>query len=101
MEEALASCEQIGYPVMIKASWGGGGKGIRKVVCAEDLPAAFKQASSTLHVIRISRDEQPVPGVQSQAAHLCQATWRRDIPGRACLSISNTLLGDVIGRGVW
>jgi acetyl-CoA carboxylase / biotin carboxylase 1 len=31
MEEAVASCQMIGYPAMIKASWGGGGKGIRKV----------------------------------------------------------------------
>jgi acetyl-CoA carboxylase/biotin carboxylase 1 len=30
-DEAVASCQMIGYPAMIKASWGGGGKGIRKV----------------------------------------------------------------------
>ena len=30
-EEALAVAEKIGYPVMLKASAGGGGKGIRKV----------------------------------------------------------------------
>ena len=31
VDEAVASCARIGYPVMLKASWGGGGKGIRKV----------------------------------------------------------------------
>ena len=31
VDDALASCARIGYPVMLKASWGGGGKGIRKV----------------------------------------------------------------------
>ena len=31
VEEAVASCQLIGYPIMLKASWGGGGKGIRKV----------------------------------------------------------------------
>ena len=31
LEDALACCQRIGYPIMLKASWGGGGKGIRKV----------------------------------------------------------------------
>lgn len=31
LDEALACCNRIGYPAMLKASWGGGGKGIRKV----------------------------------------------------------------------
>ncbi len=45
-EEALEVAEKIGYPVMLKASAGGGGKGIRKVEKAEDLVAAFVSASS-------------------------------------------------------
>jgi len=45
-EEALEIAERIGYPVMLKASAGGGGKGIRKVEKPEDLVAAFESASS-------------------------------------------------------
>ena len=45
-EEVLEVAEKIGYPVMLKASAGGGGKGIRKVEKAEDLVAAFESASS-------------------------------------------------------
>lgn len=32
VEEALSCCQHIEYPCMLKASWGGGGKGIRKVL---------------------------------------------------------------------
>ncbi|XP_050530810.1 acetyl-CoA carboxylase isoform X6 [Daktulosphaira vitifoliae] len=46
IEEGLLSAEKIGYPIMIKASEGGGGKGIRKVENIEDFPAAFKQVQA-------------------------------------------------------
>ena len=45
-DEALEIAEKIGYPVMLKASAGGGGKGIRKVMTAEELVPAFESASS-------------------------------------------------------
>ncbi|XP_065833896.1 acetyl-CoA carboxylase-like isoform X2 [Oscarella lobularis] len=37
---------QIGFPVMIKASAGGGGKGIRKAVKSEDFATAFRQVQA-------------------------------------------------------
>lgn len=40
---SLQGAETIGYPVVIKASEGGGGKGIRKVESSEDFPASFRQ----------------------------------------------------------
>ncbi|XP_077270819.1 acetyl-CoA carboxylase isoform X1 [Temnothorax americanus] len=43
VEECLAAANKIGFPVMVKASEGGGGKGIRKVENAEELPALFRQ----------------------------------------------------------
>lgn len=45
-EEALVIAEEIGYPIMLKAAAGGGGKGMREVTCAADLPEAFRRAHS-------------------------------------------------------
>ncbi|MBO0482426.1 acetyl-CoA carboxylase biotin carboxylase subunit [Candidatus Enterococcus courvalinii] len=44
VEEALSVADKIGYPVMLKAAAGGGGKGIRKVMTKEDLPQHFASA---------------------------------------------------------
>lgn len=44
VKEALEIAESIGYPVMLKAAAGGGGKGIRKVRSAEELPQHFSSA---------------------------------------------------------
>ena len=45
-EEALELAEEIGYPVILKASAGGGGRGMRVVTKAEDLAPLFAQAQS-------------------------------------------------------
>jgi acetyl-CoA carboxylase/biotin carboxylase 1 len=42
-DEAVAAAERVGYPVMLKASEGGGGKGIRKANNATELRAAWPQ----------------------------------------------------------
>ncbi len=46
LQEALGSARQIGYPVLLKASAGGGGKGMRRVDCEADLAEALLAASS-------------------------------------------------------
>ncbi|EDV27057.1 uncharacterized protein TRIADDRAFT_22916, partial [Trichoplax adhaerens] len=46
VDEGVNSANKIGYPVMIKASEGGGGKGIRKVESEKDFPTLFRQVQS-------------------------------------------------------
>ncbi|MGX6961788.1 acetyl-CoA carboxylase biotin carboxylase subunit [Vagococcus xieshaowenii] len=43
-EEAHQLAKEIGFPVMLKAAAGGGGKGIRKVLSVEELTAQFQSA---------------------------------------------------------
>ncbi|MEM6487259.1 MAG: biotin carboxylase N-terminal domain-containing protein, partial [Pseudomonadota bacterium] len=44
LEEAEAAAKGIGFPVLVKAAAGGGGRGMKVARTAEDLPAAFSQA---------------------------------------------------------
>jgi acetyl-CoA carboxylase biotin carboxylase subunit len=46
VDEAQALAEEIGYPVMLKAAAGGGGRGMRIVRSVEDLPGLLAQAQS-------------------------------------------------------
>ena len=45
LEEALAAAHGIGYPLMLKATAGGGGRGIRMVATPADLEEAYKRTS--------------------------------------------------------
>ncbi|MFM2124851.1 MAG: acetyl-CoA carboxylase biotin carboxylase subunit, partial [Acidobacteriota bacterium] len=44
--EAKAAAAKLGYPVLLKASAGGGGKGMRRVDREQDLESALRDASS-------------------------------------------------------
>ncbi len=46
VEDALEAAERVGYPVLLKASAGGGGRGIRRCDSADTLPAAYAEAKA-------------------------------------------------------
>jgi acetyl-CoA carboxylase biotin carboxylase subunit len=46
VDEARQAAERIGYPVLLKATAGGGGKGMRAVESAEELASAFATAQA-------------------------------------------------------
>jgi acetyl-CoA carboxylase, biotin carboxylase subunit len=45
-DEAVAAAKKIGFPVMLKAASGGGGKGMRLVSSAEEMAGAWERARS-------------------------------------------------------
>ncbi|XP_072738642.1 acetyl-CoA carboxylase 1 isoform X4 [Ciconia boyciana] len=62
-DDGLRAAEEVGYPVMIKASEGGGGKGIRKVNTADDFPNLFRQVQaevpgSPIFVMRLAKQSR-------------------------------------------
>jgi acetyl-CoA carboxylase biotin carboxylase subunit len=55
-EEALETAQGIGYPVMLKASAGGGGRGMRMVHQASELPSLLTQAQQEAGAAFSSQD---------------------------------------------
>ena len=49
LEEALQFCRSAGYPVMVKASAGGGGRGLRVVRSDQDLEEAMESGAREAH----------------------------------------------------
>lgn len=48
LDEAIKAAKRIGFPVMVKASEGGGGKGIRMSNSEEELKGHFIQVLKTI-----------------------------------------------------
>jgi acetyl-CoA carboxylase biotin carboxylase subunit len=46
LEEARAYAQKIGFPIMLKAAGGGGGKGMRRVEALEEMDSAWRAAKS-------------------------------------------------------
>jgi acetyl-CoA carboxylase biotin carboxylase subunit len=46
LDEARAAAEDVGFPVLLKARAGGGGKGMRQIASAAELPDAYGRASA-------------------------------------------------------
>ena len=61
--------EQLGYPVMVKASWGGGGRGMRTVTAERDLLSALEQARREAKAA-FGRDNLYLERFVAQARHL-------------------------------
>ena len=49
LDDAMRQGEELGYPLLIKATAGGGGHGIRRVNSAAELPRAFERAREEAH----------------------------------------------------
>eukprot|EP00928_Gymnodinium_smaydae_P037781 TRINITY_DN26188_c0_g1_i1.p1 TRINITY_DN26188_c0_g1~~TRINITY_DN26188_c0_g1_i1.p1 ORF type:complete len:2149 (+),score=434.34 TRINITY_DN26188_c0_g1_i1:43-6489(+) len=79
VDEAIACAERIGYPVMLKASEGGGGKGIRMCANREEIEAGYPQVIS----------EAP-PGSPVFMMQLCQGARHIEVQ----------IVGDMHGNAV-
>lgn len=49
LKEAMAAADTVGYPIMIKAAAGGGGRGMKVIHNAEEMKSAFEVASAEAH----------------------------------------------------
>ena len=68
----IAAAERIGYPLFVKASAGGGGRGMRRVTKAEELPAALAAGSAEARaafgdgVVYLEREVRPARHIEVQ-----------------------------------
>ena len=72
MPAIVAEAERIGFPLLVKAAAGGGGRGMRRVERAADLPAALEPASAEAHsafgdgAVYLEREIHPARHIEVQ-----------------------------------
>ena len=87
VEEAKEQAKQIGFPLLIKARAGGGGRGIRLVKEESELEAAYLNASrealSAFGDGGVYMEKYLYPAKHIEMQILCDKLWQRGLPGRA------------------
>ena len=69
MAEVAKMAEEIGYPVMLKASWGGGGRGMRAIRSADDLARDVVEAKREARAA-FGKDEVYLEKLIERARHV-------------------------------
>jgi acetyl/propionyl-CoA carboxylase alpha subunit len=72
VEEIVAAAARIGFPLLVKAAAGGGGRGMRRVASAKELPAALAAASAEANAafgdgaVYLEREIRPARHIEVQ-----------------------------------
>lgn len=69
MDEVARMAEEVGYPVMLKASWGGGGRGMRVIRAKEDLAREVTEAKREAKAA-FGKDEVYLEKLVERARHV-------------------------------
>ena len=91
LDDALAAAERIGYPLMLKATAGGGGRGIRVITSPADLTEAFERTSAG-GAARV-RQRHRVPGAAGHRRPARRGPGDRGRPGHGLGARRARLLG--------
>ena len=84
-EEAEAMAEDVGYPVLLKAAAGGGGKGMRVVEAPKDLAKSFAAAQREAQAafgdgtIYLERFIERPRHIEIQILGVIKNSWRRHL----------------------
>ncbi|KRL94941.1 acetyl-CoA carboxylase biotin carboxylase subunit [Limosilactobacillus equigenerosi] len=76
-DQALEIAEKIGYPVLLKATSGGGGKGIRRIDTADQLARSFAEAQSEARV-SFNDDRMYLEKIMENVKHIEVQVFRDD-----------------------